>query len=770
MEYQPLTSSDITESIDFKEVMATHDPISKDFKASHILYFVKKIIFLIMMGGKAIYEDEDSDDNVDESNHKVVPDEIELKDIEHWYQIKLLSSEIALKCSENTDDPHSTIMHFLKMLCAYPWEAKILMMLAAFSLNFGELSHLQSHKGLPHKLANLKGISNTPLLTLAPSHIQQSIFLFIKSLLHLTNTIVELAQSSSFNSSPIIPITSYWILISILNLASYFGHFPGGDSEWLNAEGEKLSSLTTTINYLFSAYCHPMLEMKREEDSYNALWCAFSDENLIHRTNLDVLKLIFNVKDVDKEEPLYDSMQDQTAGLRSLENKKLVLFITSDLEIETSMLIASAYLYFSAQLWIPIVDYPTLRWDTETLNHNYRVLAKEVVEICGVKNLEKFIAPGFARFVKKKFFPIFQIGGGPIAVLLDQYGRIVHCTATNMIVKKVIDFALKGGPSIRNKDSIIPFFKNALMETTSSVRHLVFNIDERISDFTNQMDSKLDEWFLDIHSEIQNSLESLLFKDVKEEDGWKEKSWCTKLLIGKNLIPPAEEWVNANEHIFFIGGNAINWVKTFASKILREVQPQGTINMVYVGSSNKVASLIRRDMICETFENIMKESEFWINLQSIFLSRIKFLDDACRDEKSDEIVKGLKLLLAYEAEQIGVVGWALLCKGNKIVVYDLGDKMLAVMNEYAKWKESAMVKGFDQAFKDHHNEMFAGSTSTSQHHPCALECPSNSNKVPENIKCPQCCHNMQKFVTFRCYNDHLFKEFVDAPEDEDALG
>nr|GMD26900.1 protein SIEVE ELEMENT OCCLUSION B-like [Ipomoea batatas] len=410
----------------------------------------------------------------------------------------------------------------------------------------------------------------------------------------------------------------------------------------------------------------------------------------------------------------------------------------------------------SAILWIPIVDYPTSRWDTETMNNHYRVLLTQTVQMHGVKDLEKFIAPGFARFVKKKFFPIFQIGGGPIIVLLDHCGRIVHCIATHMIVKKSIDLDLKGGHEIRNRDSIIPLFKNALKETTSSIRHLI-NIDEKISDFVNQVDNKLDEWFRGIVSEIQNS----------EEDHWKEKTWCTELLIATTFIPPADEWVNADEHIFFIGGNDINWVKTFVFKVLTEIHsiPQRTINIAYVGSNNKVASLIRRDMICETFESIADGSCFWINLQGIFLSRIKFLNDACLDEKSDEIVKGLKLLLAYEAEEIGVVGWALLCKGNKIAIYDQGDKMLAVMNEYPKWKESAIVKGFDQAFKDHHNEIFAGSTCTSQHHPCALECPSNSDKVSENMKCPQCCHNMQKFVTFKCYHDYFCKEFSDACED-----
>lgn len=47
-------------------------------------------------------------------------------------------------------------------------------------------------------------------------------------------------------------------------------------------------------------------EKKREDDSYKALCDAFFEENMIPSTNLDVLKLLFNVKYCDKKEPIYD--------------------------------------------------------------------------------------------------------------------------------------------------------------------------------------------------------------------------------------------------------------------------------------------------------------------------------------------------------------------------------------------------------------------------------------------------------------------------------
>nr|GMD18102.1 protein SIEVE ELEMENT OCCLUSION B-like [Ipomoea batatas] len=504
--------------------------------------------------------------------------------------------------------------------------------------------------------------------------------------------------------------------------------------------------------------------LKEVMDTHGPVSKDFKASYILHFVKKILFLIMIGGKAIYEDEDESDDNEpdNSTIGVRSLENKKSVLVITSHLEIDHSMVIASSFMseVRIAHLWIPIVDDPTL-WNTAAMENDYRTLAS-MLNFHTVKNVQKSMASGFTRFVKKKFFPTFQIGGGPIIVLLDHQGRMIDCITTHMILKRVIDFSSKGSGvgEFLKRDSKVPLFKNMGKEMTLSVRHLVFDIDEKISDFAKEMDSKLKEWCDGIESDIENSMENIVFKALMEEDSWKEKTWCTKLLIGNayNFNEQAKEWVNANEHIFFIGGKDIKWVKTFASNVLTEIHfnPQLTIKMTYVGSNNKVASTIRQDRICATFDQIEQGFIFWMNLQSMFLSRIKFLYETDGDdEESDEILKGLKFLLAYE---IAVDGWALLCKGNKIVVYDLGDKMLAVINEFAKWKESAIVKGFDQAFKDHHHEMF-GSTCTPQHHSCALEYPSNSDKVPENIKCPQCCHNMQKFVTFKCYHKYVCKEF-----------
>nr|GLL31880.1 protein SIEVE ELEMENT OCCLUSION B-like [Ipomoea trifida] len=336
--------------------------------------------------------------------------------------------------------------------------------------------------------------------------------------------------------------------------------------------------------------------------------------------------------------------------------------------------------------------------------------------LLSMRNPQKSVSLGLIRFVKEKVFPTLHIGGEPIIISLDHHGRITHRNAMHFIWIRFGVVLTDYTTTDSSEDSIVPLLQTALKKRTLDVRDFVPNIDRKISEFAGEMDSKMNDWLHDIIKHVQD---------------------------------PVDE----NKYIFLMGGNDIKWVKEFTSKVLC-VNPQLAFVLSYDGTNIKVVSTIARGQIYDGYYKSPQAAKYlWTRLQSMFLSRIQFLNETHRDEKSDEIVEGLKRLLAYEAKGSTIEGWVLLAKGNKIILCDLGDKMLTVMNEYDKWKDNAIAKGFDQAFKDHH-EMLA-STSTSHHHPyCALEYPSNFSKIPENEKCPQCCYNMNKFVTFTCCHGH----------------
>nr|GMD13240.1 protein SIEVE ELEMENT OCCLUSION B-like [Ipomoea batatas] len=308
----------------------------------------------------------------------------------------------------------------------------------------------------------------------------------------------------------------------------------------------------------------------------------------------------------------------------------------------------------------------------------------------------------------------------------DDAKKMVHRNAMHMVLMRGVDICVRMSDGIKIGDSVIPLLQKVLTERVSTVRDLVPDIDRKMSEVTNKVDGIINDWFGDIEKQIRN---------------------------------PVEE----NRCIFYIGGHDIQWVKTFESKVklANQFNPQSKIEMLYVGSNMKVASMIVEDrMLGGPFTSWL----FWARLRSIFVSRIKFVEESHGDEECDEILRNVKKLLAYEANDLVVNNWAMLCKGNKIVVCDQGDKMLKVMTEYEKWKENTIAQDFDQAFKDYHDEIMLHSTSTSlhHHHRCALKCPCNFESVPEDVKCPKCCHSMQKFVTFKCCHGSAYDDEEDS--------
>nr|GMD18085.1 protein SIEVE ELEMENT OCCLUSION B-like [Ipomoea batatas] len=467
-----------------------------------------------------------------------------------------------------------------------------------------------------------------------------------------------------------------------------------------------------------------MLKVMNEYDKWkeNAIAKGFDQAFKDHHGMLDSAHTSKKYHSCAFEFPSnFDSVRENVK-LCSLKEQSLLLLISPNLNIDIFMLAILKGVQEVTKVcivWIPIFDYLEL-WAIKQMEELYGMLAK-VFEWVSVINPHKSVASCFVRFVKEKWFPTFQIGGDPIIVSLDRHGRIVHHNAMYMIFMRALGIFQGIETGVEIGESIIPSLQNMLKERTLAVRSVMPDIDRKLDQIVGNMERVMIEGLDEIGKQIQNLA-------IDDE----------------------------NELCILIGGNNIKWVKTFLSSVLSQIcfnpLQRFEVETIYVGSNMKVASMLDDEVKMFTkpneFQNLLLSRIFWSRLQNLFLSRMKFLDETHGDEESDEIAKGLKLLLAYEGNGLGVDGWAMLCKGNEIVVCDLGEKMLTVVNEYEKWKESAIAKGFDNAFKDFHHML--GSTSTSQHHPCCtLEYPSNFDKTPKNVKCPQCCRNMQKLIAFR---------------------
>nr|GMD31399.1 protein SIEVE ELEMENT OCCLUSION B-like [Ipomoea batatas] len=366
-----------------------------------------------------------------------------------------------------------------------------------------------------------------------------------------------------------------------------------------------------------------------------------------------------------------------------LKDQKVLLIIVSDTNLSEVAFLYHHLFKFDISPWIILI--PIIDYPQVWTDARLPLVSKRS------RTLELFdpckrVTPQFIRFVKERCLPSFQSGGEPIVISLDSRGRLVHTNALHMILT----------------------WRDALAHDTLTigVSSVIDDIEERKHDLVNRIRETIDDW----------------------RDGIKMRI--------KDLTARKYD-------IFFCGGNDAKYIQEFATKV-KEINSeiQLDIKFAYIGNNKKAKSLMKNISGYALSSNNAEYLWFWTRVRSAFLSRINYLNKIGRIEDEDKIFLGLQKLLAYEAKSTTFEAWVLLSKGEEVVACDLGDKMMRVMNAYQKWKNNIGTKGFSQAFKDCYEEL---AFSQDQHSCCTLEYPLTLDKIPEDVKCPQCSHNMHKF-------------------------
>nr|GMC91016.1 protein SIEVE ELEMENT OCCLUSION B-like [Ipomoea batatas] len=437
------------------------------------------------------------------------------------------------------------------------------------------------------------------------------------------------------------------------------------------------------------------------------------------------------------------------------EDKKVALLLTSGLDISNERIQFLNAFYRNSKstpyiLWIPILD-DHAAWSIEQYEMFRDKMWFQIMD-----DPRKRIARNFTRFVKENLLPHFQIGEEPILVSLDQHGRIVHTNMMHMIQTWSDDYIEDSKLRVEARNNIIPFIEKEMKERSQGLDSLIFDIAEQISHLAREVDDKIDGWADQINDRINKLRKhSNMYTSERENALWrKEKDWCLGLVVGK-ISNRVTSWIEKERCIFLYGGNNIRWVREFTSKVHEvTLNTESDIELIYVGKNEKVRASIGEEHMSYLLSSPYDAWRFWTRLQSALLSRINYLNAAnCHgDECDDEIAQGFKKLLGYECKGATMEGWALLSKEQKVVVCGQGAKMLRVINEYESWKENMALQSFDQAFKDYYNKTLHTCCSPNSHSCCAFEYPVTLKEIPKKEKCPECFHDMQKFVTFTCYH------------------
>jgi hypothetical protein len=184
--------------------------------------------------------------------------------------------------------------------------------------------------------------------------------------------------------------------------------------------------------------------------------------------------------------------------------------------------------------------------------------------------------------------------------------------------------------------------------------------------------------------------------------------------------------IKQEKYVFFYGGKDKQWIQQFgkqATSLANNKEINVSINFLCLENGKKG-------------ENDLKiRGHFWIIMESLFLSA-----NTDKETEQNTAMREIQKLLSFKNES----GWAILSKGSKVVVSDIGTKISKVLDEFEKEKVNARQIGFEAFFKA---KLVEGDR------PCtSVDIPFIAGQKinPNQMKCHHCLRVMETYLSFKC--------------------
>ncbi|XP_030458070.1 protein SIEVE ELEMENT OCCLUSION B-like [Syzygium oleosum] len=611
--------------------------------------------------------------------------------------IQKISCEISCKCSGG-GDAHGTTMGIFNMISAYSWDAKVVLALAAFGVNYGEFSlilhlcptnHLAKSVALLKQLPDMLEHSNS----LKPQF--DALNNLIVAMVEVTKCIIQFSelptQYISAETPPLstamthIPTAAYWTIRSIVSCASQIASLIGLGNEYMpsTTEAWELSSLAYKVGSIHDhlkkqlALCYQHIDEKRHFEAYQTLVRLFDK---IHLDNMTILKHLIYAK--DDIQPLVDGTEKKRVILEVL-RKKTVLLLISDLEIASEDIELLDHMYRESRsrpenqfeiVWLPIVDIDpkSAAWDT---THQQRFVVLQKSMSWYTVHHPSILEPAVIKYIRE----VWHFSKRIIIVALDPQGKLASPNALHMIrIWGTVAF---------------PFTKE------------------------------------------------------REEALWKEESWRLELIIDGLDEGIITEWMAQGAYICLFGGEDLDWIRKFtnaAKAVAKTANIQ--LGMFYVGKSN-AKERVRRTVTAITSEKLSHCWNtptffwfFWARLESMLHSKLH----RGKSIENDPIMHEIMTILSYDGSD---QGWAIFCQGAGLeMARAKGNNVLESMEKFDTWKDDAKQKGFVPALHDHLRKK----ELDTPHHCSRLILPGIDGGIPERVVCAECGRPMEKFIMYRC--------------------
>ncbi|KAK7278471.1 hypothetical protein RJT34_23500 [Clitoria ternatea] len=350
--------------------------------------------------------------------------------------LKQISSEMSCK-APGEEIAHKTTMAILNKLSSYSWEAKGVLTLAAFALEYGEFWLLSVHEPTDPLAKSLAFIKRVPVLT-KPLSLKKhkNAILEVNNLIKVTlqaiKAIFELEKFTSYDTKDVpalastlehVPADVYWAIVTIVAIVTQI------DCLTTNSEKEQeLAQFGQKINIILSklrkqiSLCSQQIGNYTEQVEYNkTLRKLFQTPTEI----MEVLKVLIFWKDTPHA-PIYDGATKTMVSIEVLRKKEVFLFIsTLDITQEEFSLLKPIYDKTKSVnqykiLWIPIVE----EWNDQ-LRKKFELLKSKMPWYV----LQHFSPIKGFKFIKEEW----HFKKNPMFVVLNPQGKILHPNAYHMI-------------------------------------------------------------------------------------------------------------------------------------------------------------------------------------------------------------------------------------------------------------------------------------------------------------------------------------------------
>lgn len=677
-----------------KQILATHAPIDGHIDIRPLLNVVQDIFERAASLIPAIVQGEqmhmgDMKDSVHQS------DLADLLDIS-YHTINKVSCELCCKCSSG-DDVHATTMGILGMLSSYSWDAKVVIALAAFAINFGEfwlMAQLYATNHLAKSVAKLKHIHETLEEVDDLGTKFETVNNLLKAMLDVTNYIVQFHELPSqyidpeapemLTASALIPGAVYWTIRSIVSCASHILGITGLGQGYMTSTTEswELSSLVHKLDNINShlrkqlTLCHQHLDDNKQREAFETLRLLFATS---HQDNLKVLRALICSK--DDPLPLFDGSSKQRVGIEVLRKKIVLLYITDLHNVPEQELVIFEQMYQEARqdstrlesqyelVWIPVVD----KADPWT---EVKPKFEKLQSMMSWYSLydPTLLEPATIRYIKE----VWLFKTKPILVVLDPQGKVVNLNAIPMM------------------------------------------------------------W-------IWGSL-AYPFSSSREGALWNEETWGLTLLAD-TIDPTLLDWVSEGKYICLYGGDNMEWIRTFTRAVNSLAKTlQLPLEMIYVGKSNpgkkvqEINNAVHEEKLSKVHLDPAIIWFFWVRLESMWHSKSK----QSKTVENDQIMHEVMRILTYDN---GDSGWAVISQGTGRMARGKGDAFVKCLDEHEKWKDTVEDKGLLPAMDDYIKGL------QTPHHCNRLILPGTSGAIPDKVACAECGRTMEKFYMYRCCNE-----------------